>query len=97
MPEAVHPRIRTYHARNGRLTAEMRRALVEVAPRFHPDRRDPARPLVLEVGSGHGEAALAFADAHPRYIALVVVCAALSAAGAAVLAHLCGTTRLRGS
>ncbi|WP_217921866.1 phosphatase PAP2 family protein [Miltoncostaea oceani] len=43
------------------------------------------------------ESAGAFADAHPRYIALVVVCAALSAAGAAILAHLCGTTRLRGS
>lgn len=43
----------------------MRRALDELAPRFDPARRDPARPLVLEVGSGHGEAAVAFADAHP--------------------------------
>jgi len=82
VPEAVHPRIRTYHARNGRLTAEMRRALVEVAPRFHPDRRDPARPLVLEVGSGHGEAALAFADAHPD---VDVLAAEVHAPGAAHL------------
>lgn len=61
----AHPRIRTFHARHGRVTDGMRRLLDEVAPRFHPDRRDPARPLVLEVGCGHGEAALAFADAHP--------------------------------
>jgi tRNA (guanine-N7-)-methyltransferase len=60
-----HPRIRTFHARHGRLTAEMRRTLAEVGPRFEPDGRTRGRPLVLEVGCGHGEAALAFADAHP--------------------------------
>jgi tRNA (guanine-N7-)-methyltransferase len=61
----AHPRIRTFHARHGRATASTRRALAELAPRFDPARRDPGRPLVLEVGCGHGDAALAFADAHP--------------------------------
>jgi len=79
---AAHPRIRTFHARNGRLTAETRRALEELAPRSHPDRRDPTRPLVLEVGSGHGEAALAFADAHPG---VDVLAAEVHAPGAAHL------------
>lgn len=61
-----HPRIRTFHARHGRLTAQMRRALDELAPRYDLERRAGAgRPLVLEVGCGHGDAALAFADAHP--------------------------------
>jgi len=63
----VHPRIRTFHARHGRMTAEVRRALTEVAPRFDPGRRDVGRPLVLEVGCGHGEAAVAYADAHPDH------------------------------
>lgn len=62
---AAHPRIRTFHARHGRITAAMRRTLDEVGPRYALGRRDPARPLVLEVGCGHGDAALAFADAHP--------------------------------
>jgi tRNA (guanine-N7-)-methyltransferase len=62
----AHPRIRTFHARHGRLTGQMRRALDELAPRYEPARRTPERPLVLEVGCGHGDAALAFADAHPE-------------------------------
>ncbi|MFP5321919.1 MAG: tRNA (guanine(46)-N(7))-methyltransferase TrmB [Acidimicrobiia bacterium] len=60
-----HPRIRTFHARHGRLTPTMRRALDDLAPRYELARRDQARPLVLEVGCGHGDAALAYADAHP--------------------------------
>lgn len=68
MPEAAaHPRIRTFHARHGRMTARVRRALDEVLPRFDPADRDRTRPLVLEVGCGHGDAALAFADAHPDH------------------------------
>jgi tRNA (guanine-N7-)-methyltransferase len=61
----AHPRIRTFHARHGRLTEAMRRALEEIGPRYDPGRRSSTRPLVLEVGCGHGDAALAFADAHP--------------------------------
>lgn len=61
----THPRVRTFHARHGRVTEPMRRALAELGPRYDPVRRDPDRPLVLEVGCGHGEAALGFADTHP--------------------------------
>ncbi len=59
-----HPRIRTFHARHGRVTEVMRTALRDIGPRHDRTRRDAGRPLVLEVGCGSGEAALAFADAH---------------------------------
>ncbi len=65
MPEPGHPRIRTFHARHGRVTESMRTALRDVAPRHDLSQRDPTRPVVLEVGCGSGEAALAFAGAHP--------------------------------
>lgn len=65
VPEPAHPRIRTFHARHGRVTEAMRDALRVVGPRHDLGRRDPGRPLVLEVGCGSGEAALSFADAHP--------------------------------
>lgn len=45
----------------------MRRILTEVGPRYALDTRaDANRPLVLEVGCGSGEAALAFAGTHPH-------------------------------
>jgi tRNA (guanine-N7-)-methyltransferase len=65
VPEPGHPRIRTFHARHGRVTDVMRSALADIGPRFDLLTRDPSRPLVLEVGCGHGDAALAFAAAHP--------------------------------
>jgi tRNA (guanine-N7-)-methyltransferase len=67
VPDApAHRRIRTFHARHGRTSDGMRRALAEIGPRHDLAHRDPARPLVLEVGCGHGDAALAFADVHPE-------------------------------
>lgn len=71
-PEPARPRIRTFHARHGRTTPAMRRALAEIGPRHELARRPATRPLVLEVGCGHGEAALAFADAHPHLDVLAV-------------------------
>jgi tRNA (guanine-N7-)-methyltransferase len=65
VPDTGHPRIRTFHARHGRVTEVMRAALHDLGPRHDLSRRDQARPLVLEVGCGHGQAALAFAAAHP--------------------------------
>lgn len=64
MADPAHPRIRTFHARHGRVTEVMRTALAEIGPRHDVARRGGSRPLVLEVGCGHGQAALAFADAH---------------------------------
>ncbi len=60
----VHPRIRTHHARHGRTTDGMRRVLADAGPRFAPG-PDLADGFVLEVGCGNGDAALAFAAAHP--------------------------------
>lgn len=61
-----HPRVRTFHARNGRVNEAMRTALNTLAPRFEPAaRRRPGVAAVLEVGAGHGDAAIAFARAHP--------------------------------
>lgn len=72
-PVSPDPRIRTFHGRHGRVTDRMRRVLTQIGPDHHLDARsDPDRPLVLEVGAGHGEAALAFADAHPDTDVLAV-------------------------
>jgi len=68
----AHPRIRTFHARHGRVTDAMRRALAEIGPHHDPAGRRPGRPLVVEVGCGNGEAALAYADAHPEHDVLAI-------------------------
>lgn len=66
-------RIRTFHGRHGRTTERMQRALDELAPAHGLGARpDPARPLVLEVGCGNGEAALAFCEAEPGVDLLAV-------------------------
>lgn len=55
------------------MTERRRRALDELGPRYRLDRRsDPARPLVLEVGCGMGEAAVAYAETHPEVDVLAV-------------------------
>ncbi len=67
------PHVRTFHARHGRVSDGMRRAVTDLGPtRSLATRADPDRPLVLEVGCGHGEAALAFATAHPQVDLLAV-------------------------
>ncbi|MDE0802482.1 MAG: tRNA (guanine(46)-N(7))-methyltransferase TrmB [Acidimicrobiales bacterium] len=59
-------RVRTFHGRHGRVTERMQSVLDEAGPRFGLDHRaDEGRPLVVEIGCGHGDAALAFCDAHP--------------------------------
>jgi tRNA (guanine-N7-)-methyltransferase len=73
-------RVRTYAARRGRLSALTRDRLERLGvDRFlPPGPLDPARafgrvaPLVLEVGSGHGAAAIAYAREHPGYDVLAV-------------------------
>ena len=50
----------------------MARALDELGPTRALAGRDRSRPLVLEVGCGHGEAAIGFAVAHPDHDVLAV-------------------------
>jgi tRNA (guanine-N7-)-methyltransferase len=69
--------IRTYHPRRGRLSARHHDALERLWPRFGVDDGLPAqgltaqgltarrRPLVLEIGSGMGDAVVAMAGADP--------------------------------
>lgn len=64
-PDVSHRRIRTFHARHGRVGEAMRATLDRLGPRHGLDARtDTTRPLVVEVGCGFGEAALGFAAAH---------------------------------
>lgn len=59
-------RIRTFHGRHGRVTARMQDVLDHAGPRFGLEARPRGdRPLVVEIGCGHGDAALAFCAAHP--------------------------------
>jgi tRNA (guanine-N7-)-methyltransferase len=57
--------IRTFHPRRGRLTARHRESLVRLLPKYEFFFVGTERPLVLEIGSGMGEAALAMAAADP--------------------------------
>lgn len=63
----AHRRIRTFHARHGRITESRQRDLDELVPRYSVPDDGPIgpAPLVLEVGAGHGEAAYGFATTHP--------------------------------
>lgn len=71
-PDAV-PHVRTFHARHGRVSDGMRHAIAALGPaRGLAARTDTGRPLLLEVGCGHGEAAMAFAVAHPEVDLLAV-------------------------
>jgi tRNA (guanine-N7-)-methyltransferase len=73
-------RVRTYSARRGRLSALTQERMSELAPRHAiPDGPlDPGAafgrtaPLVLEIGCGHGAAALAYAQANPGHDLLAV-------------------------
>jgi tRNA (guanine-N7-)-methyltransferase len=72
--------VRTYAGRRGRLSALNRQRLAVLGPlRFPPEGPlDPVRafgrtaPLVLEVGCGHGAAAVAYAATHPGHDVLAV-------------------------
>ncbi len=72
--ESRADRVRTYHARRGRLSALTRTRLAELLPRYAAPAallrrpRDPGGPgrIALEIGCGHGAAALGYAAAHPR-------------------------------
>jgi tRNA (guanine-N7-)-methyltransferase len=61
--DGLAPTIRTFHPRRGRLTARHRESLAHLLPKYGFVVTE--RPLVLEIGSGMGEAALAMAAADP--------------------------------
>ncbi len=69
------PRVRTFNARRGRVGPLNRTRLDTLGPArsLPPGPLDPYRafgrrsPLVLEIGCGHGEAAIAYAVQHPGH------------------------------
>jgi tRNA (guanine-N7-)-methyltransferase len=61
--DGLAPTIRTFHPRRGRLSARHRDSLARLLPKYGFEAS--ARPLVLEIGSGMGEAAVAMAAADP--------------------------------
>lgn len=83
-PEAPRRGIRSYVLRAGRVTVAQQRALVTLGPRwllpFQPQPPDftalfgRRAPLILEIGSGMGQATAAIAAAHPEqdYLAVEV-------------------------
>ncbi|WP_235531533.1 tRNA (guanosine(46)-N7)-methyltransferase TrmB [Phycicoccus sp. Soil748] len=76
----VRGRVRSYAARRGRLSALTRERMERLLPDhgIPEGPLDPAAafgreaPVVLEVGCGHGAAALAYAEAHPDHDLLAV-------------------------
>lgn len=72
--------VRTFHARHGRSSPTLQRLLDHVVPTVSlpPGPLDGAAvfgrvaPLVLEIGCGHGAAALAYARAHPDHDVVAV-------------------------
>lgn len=74
------PRVRTYNARRGRLSPLTQSRLEELVPRrgipdgpLDPEAAFGRRaPLVLDIGCGHGAAAIGYAVAHPEHDILAV-------------------------
>ncbi|MEO7058474.1 MAG: tRNA (guanosine(46)-N7)-methyltransferase TrmB, partial [Lapillicoccus sp.] len=72
LPPLTDGRVRTFRGRKGRLSDLSLERLDRLGPRWGlpPGRIDAARtfgrvvPLVLEIGAGHGAAAVAYASSH---------------------------------
>ena len=74
-------RVRSYNARRGRLSALTLERMETLAPRRSVPAHGPlvpeqvfsrSAPVVLEIGCGHGAAALAYAATHPEHDLLAV-------------------------
>jgi tRNA (guanine-N7-)-methyltransferase len=70
----TQPPVRTFHARHGRHSALAAARLAGLGPRyavppgfFVPEGASGRRPVVVEIGCGYGDAALAYALAHPEH------------------------------
>lgn len=101
---SAHPHaIPTHHARQGRVSALTAERLTTLLPGFRPPagRFDPVAlfgrdaPFVVEVGSGDGAAALAYALAHPQRDLLAVEVHKVGVARLCAAAHQAGATNLR--
>jgi tRNA (guanine-N7-)-methyltransferase len=77
----IDGRVRSYNARRGRLSALTLERLAVLGPRHAVAQDGPlvaaeafgrSAPVVLEVGCGHGAAAVAYAEAHPGHDVLAV-------------------------
>jgi tRNA (guanine-N7-)-methyltransferase len=77
----IDGRVRSYNARRGRLSALTLERMEQLGPRHSIASDGPlvpheafgrTAPVVLEVGCGHGAAALAYAAAHPGHDLLAV-------------------------
>lgn len=96
------PGVRTFTPRwrTSALTAQ-RMARLLPAAQIPPGRLDPVRvfgrlaPLVLEIGSGHGAAAIAYAAAHPSHDVLAVEVHVPGVARMLAAAEAAGVTNLR--
>ena len=88
------PRFRTTARTRGRLDALLPRYGVRALPLVPADAFGRVAPLVVEIGSGYGEAALGYAAAHPEHDVLAAeihlpgVATMLAAADAAAINNL---------
>lgn len=97
------PPVRTYNARHGRVSPLSRARLQTLGPgrALHPGPLDLERtfgrraPFVLEVGCGHGAAAIAYAVTHPEHDILALDVHAPGIARMLAAAALTGAPNLR--
>ncbi len=103
LPPLTDGRVRTFAGRKGKLSELSRHRLDRLGPRWElpPGPLDArtafgrAAPLVIEIGSGHGAAAVAYAAAHPGHDLVAVDVHVPGIARLLGVADAAGVTNLR--